>query len=328
MARLRREKKKSGMVMIILAGIMLFGTIAGAFLFQNPQPTEFPPINPPLETAAPQVSTVTLRHNPVDSTTITGRGFQTISHDDTTIYIDPNNPLANRTLAFDIELVNISKANYTGDASSMTASEGDTVVAFYTGRLKSGEVFDTAYTGIARNATIPKVAWFRERPFYEPLEFIVGAGMMIEGFDEAVIGMKINETKKVNITPDKAYGFYNSSLVQEIPIAEEIPKTMEIRRFMELTNEDFMTNFGTANITMGETINVPGTSFNASIFYTTENMTVIEMLLKPGQIIKLEGSPWDSTVVSVGQGSIIIEHNLKSGDTIQFPGMPWNTTVQ
>ena len=39
-----------------------------------------------------------------------------------------------------------------------------------------------------------------------PLEFTVGAGQMIQGFDEAVIGMKLNEEKTVTIPPEKAYG--------------------------------------------------------------------------------------------------------------------------
>ena len=41
---------------------------------------------------------------------------------------------------------------------------------------------------------------------YKPLQVILGAGKVIQGFDEALIGMKVNEVKEVVIPPEKAYG--------------------------------------------------------------------------------------------------------------------------
>lgn len=67
------------------------------------------------------------------------------------------------------------------------AKKGDKVKVHYTGKLKDDTVFDSS----------------RDR---EPLEFTVGAGQMIEGFDNAVEGMETGETKKVEIPSDKAYG--------------------------------------------------------------------------------------------------------------------------
>jgi len=72
---------------------------------------------------------------------------------------------------------------------------GDTVNVFYTGTLDNGTVFDTNV-----NATTP-------------LTFTVGKGMVIQGFDEAVVGMAVNNVKTVRIPPEKAYGSYNSLLV-------------------------------------------------------------------------------------------------------------------
>jgi hypothetical protein len=139
--------------------------------------------------------------------------------------------------------------------------------------------------------------------------------------------MKINATKTVEIPLEKAYGLHDSSLVEAVPIIQKIPKAMEIRKFIELSTEEFRRNFGNVNMTRGQTFNVPGTNFNASIYYTTGDMAVVEMLPKQGAVIRMYEYPWNSTVVSVGPGYIIIEHNIKSGDIIQFPGMPWNTTI-
>ena len=77
------------------------------------------------------------------------------------------------------------------------AKAGDTVKVFYTGSLDDGTVFDTNM-----NAT--------------PLEFTIGKGMVISGFEEAVIGMGVDNVKTVWIPSEKAYGTYNSSLVNTL----------------------------------------------------------------------------------------------------------------
>lgn len=72
--------------------------------------------------------------------------------------------------------------------------ENDTVRVFYTASFQDGTQFDSNV-----NMT--------------PLEFTVGSGSMIPGFDEAVKGMTPGQTKTVVITPEQGYGRYNDSLV-------------------------------------------------------------------------------------------------------------------
>lgn len=71
--------------------------------------------------------------------------------------------------------------------TELTVAKGDTVKVEYIGRFPGGEVFDKSE---GRG----------------PLEFTAGAGQMIAGFDEAVMGMKLNSEKTVTIPPEKAYG--------------------------------------------------------------------------------------------------------------------------
>ncbi len=71
---------------------------------------------------------------------------------------------------------------------------GNKVKIHYTGTFDNGEVFDSS-----RDAA--------------PLEFEVGAGEVIPGFDNAVIGMKVGESKKVRLLEDEAYGPYNDEMV-------------------------------------------------------------------------------------------------------------------
>lgn len=72
-------------------------------------------------------------------------------------------------------------------AEIRAAKKGDRLEVNYTGRFPDGKVFDTS---IGRS----------------PLAFTVGAGQLIQGFDEAVIGMRVGDKKVVTIPPEKAYG--------------------------------------------------------------------------------------------------------------------------
>ncbi|MPN33833.1 FKBP-type peptidyl-prolyl cis-trans isomerase SlyD [bioreactor metagenome] len=71
---------------------------------------------------------------------------------------------------------------------------------------------------------------------YVPLNITVGSGQVIEGFEEGLIGMKEGEEKNLTIPPEKAYGEYNESWVQSIPIEElnmsEKPEVGQVYRNM------------------------------------------------------------------------------------------------
>jgi peptidylprolyl isomerase len=74
------------------------------------------------------------------------------------------------------------------------AKNGDTVMVHYTGTLEDGTIFDSS---IDR----------------EPLQVTLGKGQLIKGFEEAVIGMSVGETKAVRILSDDAYGSYREELL-------------------------------------------------------------------------------------------------------------------
>jgi peptidylprolyl isomerase len=85
--------------------------------------------------------------------------------------------------------------------AAVAAKKGDTVKVDYTGTLGDGTQFDSS---IGR----------------EPLQFTVGAGQMIAGFDAAVVGMKVGEKKTVTIPAAKAYGERDESLVFQVDRAK------------------------------------------------------------------------------------------------------------
>jgi peptidylprolyl isomerase len=77
---------------------------------------------------------------------------------------------------------------------------GDTVSIHYTGTLADGMVFDSTQGR-------------------EPFSFTVGSGEIIEGFDQAVRGMEVGETRDISIPPDQAYGEYDEEKIIVVPRA-------------------------------------------------------------------------------------------------------------
>ena len=91
-----------------------------------------------------------------------------------------------------------------------SVEKGDKVKVEYTGKLEDGTVFDSSEKHGA------------------PLEFEVGAGQVISGFDEAIVGMKKDEEKKITLAPEDAYGERNEELIKDIP-KESFPQDQEIK---------------------------------------------------------------------------------------------------
>jgi len=95
---------------------------------------------------------------------------------------------------------------------------GDKIKVHYHGRLNDGQTFDSSAGR-------------------EPLEFEVGSGMVIRGFDEGVKGMSVGDKKTITIPFDQAYGPRNPEMVIEMP-KERFPKDMELEVGMPLGMSD------------------------------------------------------------------------------------------
>lgn len=85
--------------------------------------------------------------------------------------------------------------------SELTAQKGDTVSVHYLGKFPGGKIFDTSMKAEAISAGL-----FSPARDYKPLQVVLGAHQVIAGFEEALMGMKVNETKEITLPPEKAYG--------------------------------------------------------------------------------------------------------------------------
>jgi FKBP-type peptidyl-prolyl cis-trans isomerase 2 len=79
--------------------------------------------------------------------------------------------------------------------------ENSTVKVNYTCKLSDGQIFDSSEGK-------------------EPLEFTLGQGQLITGFEKGIIDMKLNEKKTITIAKEEAYGEINADLKQEVKITD------------------------------------------------------------------------------------------------------------
>jgi FKBP-type peptidyl-prolyl cis-trans isomerase 2 len=141
------------------------------------------------------------------------------------------------------------------------------------------------------------------------IEFISMSGDMIDGFDEAVLGMCLGEEKNVTIPPEKAYP-YNPELVEVMPVELELEKTLTVP--VETFNETF-----------GE-YPVAGKSY----FDPDVHIFTLKVLEVAGGNVTMEkaaeinssisgAEPWPIEVLNVTEDAILLRRVVNDGDTVR-----------
>jgi len=150
-----------------------------------------------------------------------------------------------------VGLVVILVTGYYLLSNRTVAKSGDTVGVYYTGTLDNGTVFDS-------NANTT------------PLEFTLGSGQMIPGFDEAVTGMAVGEEKTVTLPFEKAYGPYYPDLVVTVNRTANMTITNPyIGQRLTLTNP----STGATNTVTVVNITPKTITVDANYFLAGQNLT-------------------------------------------------------
>ena len=93
---------------------------------------------------------------------------------------------------------------------------GSTVNVHYTGKLKSGEVFDSSEGK-------------------DPLSFIIGNGQIIPGFENAIMGKNVGDKVTIEIEPKEAYGEYREDLLIKVE-NDQLPGPVEVGQVLQADN--------------------------------------------------------------------------------------------
>ncbi len=189
------------------------------------------------------------------------------------------------------------------------AALGDTVYIDYVGYFPNDNlVFDTSVQAVAYdNATYPKAYSFAYRSSYTPLQFTIGTGAVVEGFDEGVRGLSVGQTTTISVPPSLGYGAANPALVYMYDLNQTIPVriTMNTTAFTSIYGQPAISNTNVTDPVYGW----PATTSVLNGVVTVTNSPY------PGEKVRAYGA-WDVTVLSIddaannGTGTILIENHL------------------
>lgn len=207
---------------------------------------------------------------------------------------------------------------FSGCVGQRTVKLGDNVSVDYTGSLPDGKVFDTSIESVGKENNIIK-------PEYKPLNFTVGKNMLIKGFEEGVIGMKVGDSKTFPIPPERGYGPSNPKLIQVIPIITDVPATTTFPKVFQMPGDQFMGTFG-PEPRIGDNVTIHGTNINLTIRNITSDVELLYNL-PVGYRISSAGATWNQTVIKVDEKNITIKPDVKKNDIVQLPSAPWKSTV-
>jgi FKBP-type peptidyl-prolyl cis-trans isomerase 2 len=197
-------------------------------------------------------------------------------------------------------LIFLSASSITGFfAGGGEAREGDMVKVLYTGRLEDGTVFDTNIEEVARDAGLKKT-------FFQPLQFRLGAGQVIPGFDKAVEGMRPGQKKTVTIPPSEAYGEKNPARIIVSPRRSEFNRTETLPLVSEIPADQFLRIFGIKK--PGDEFVLPGTELAYRLLNISGGFVSAKLLLEEGMVFRFPGSAWNTTVVSVNGNKAVLRH--------------------
>ena len=177
-----------------------------------------------------------------------------------------------------------------------TAQQGDTVYIDYIGYFQSDNlVFDTSLQSVAQdNVTYPKAYSFAYRGSYTPLQFTVGGGSVVKGFDDGVRGLSVGQTTTIVVPPSLGYGAADPSLI----FVHNLTETVPVRVTMNETA--FSSAYGES---AASATNVSDPVYGWSVTFSDLNGVVtVTNSPYPGEALRPYGA-WDATVLSIDDGA-------------------------
>ncbi len=205
---------------------------------------------------------------------------------------------------------------------------GDKVAVDYVGYLDTYRVFDTSIEKVALEVNIRKTPDFSTRRDYEELLVYVGPEdpdtkdsyiSTVQGFWEAIEGMKKGQSRTVSFDPEKGYGSYLNATLNV---------TEELTMFETFTINEFEDLYPRENLFESIPFTHHFWGWNVSIDYVNESLDMVRIINEPNLNEEVEAYGWDAKVTyrnqsdNGGQGKIIVIHSPEVGEEGIYQNFP------
>jgi len=192
-----------------------------------------------------------------------------------------------------------------GQAVSNLVEAGDLVAVNYIGMFPNGTVFDTSNESAAREAGV-----YSDLRSYVPIEFVVGSGDVIAGFEDNVVGMKVGDRRVFTVPPTQAYG------IKEAERIVTLNRTQLIPRAFNFTLQDFQLVFG-SEIEVGKEYVSATIPWPFTVEEVVGNVGYAKFTPQVGSTFT--GLTEDAVVLNVTEDSILVAENPEVGETVYTP---------
>lgn len=188
------------------------------------------------------------------------------------------------------------------DFAPKAAKKGDVVRADYIGYLDDGMIFDTSFENVAKEAGI-----LNPSRKYEPLEFKIGSGTVLQDFEDAVVGMLRNETKTIRVPAGRAYPLIN------------LPKTITIKNAYTISITEFEGVVAGGKAELGKEYILPQVPWKVKItdLNSATGMLTFASEAKKGEVFKLR--QWNATVLDINEENITLFQDVQQDSVITLP---------
>jgi len=198
------------------------------------------------------------------------------------------------------------------DPGPRVAATGDTVKVDYVGSYANGWVFDTSLYEVAADERVPKSFEFqmKDEGQYEPMEFVIGEGRLLQKFETAVIGLAPGERTTVTIPAAEGYGEVPQDKLERHDKVHDVPlrQTMSLSQFEDHYGEEAKSGLVVSDPFYGWDVMVE--SFKPHV-----DEVMVKNLPVQGERYwaygdRDQGSGWNLKVISVGSKTAALEHQL------------------
>jgi FKBP-type peptidyl-prolyl cis-trans isomerase 2 len=201
----------------------------------------------------------------------------------------------------------------------LIAQQNDTVAVIYTGSFENGSVFDTNNIVEAQRLGIPKTELQ-----LKTLDVTLGAHQVVSGFEQALYGMKKDETKSVTLSPEQAYGPSSPEKIAHIPIVREQIRFLLFDRKVIVPTDVFLKDHPDAVV--GTNVSQGGQNYTVRAI-ALKNVTLF-LQLAVGMQVQIPQAPWNGTAVNVSETRAIVRQDPTDGLLMQTSLGPARITVK